>query len=82
MCGLFFHGNPGGNLNKHMKIKYRNPTLIEQMMEAIDTAKKPIEHIELTQKEFQSVFNSLDKTNSKNIITYFYRGIAIKVADE
>lgn len=65
-----------------MKIKYRKPTLIEQMNEAIETAKKPIDYFELTSSEFQSVFNSLDKTNSKNTTTYSYKGIAVKVQDE
>jgi len=65
-----------------MKIKYRKPTLVEQMNEAIETAKKPIECFELSSFEFQSVFNNLDKTNSKNTVTYSYKGIAIKVADE
>ena len=65
-----------------MKIKYRKPTLIEQMNEAIETAKQPIDYFELSNTEFQSVFNSLDKTNSKNNTTYSYKGITIKVADE
>ena len=65
-----------------MKIQYRKPTLIEQINEAIDSATKPIEVIELTQSEFQSVFNYLDKTNSKNTVAYSYKGIAIKVANE
>ena len=65
-----------------MKIKYRKPTLVEQMNEAIETAKKTIECFELSSFEFQSVFNNLDKTNSKNTVTYSYKGIAIKVADE
>ena len=65
-----------------MKIKYRKPTLIEQMNEAIETAMKPIDYFELTSSEFQSVFNSLDKTNSKNTVSYSYKGIAVKVQDE
>ena len=65
-----------------MKIKYREPTLIEQMNEAIETSTKPIDYFELTSSEFQSVFNSLDKTNSKNTTTYSYKGIAVKVQDE
>jgi len=82
MCGSYFHGKTGGNLNKHMKIQYRKPTLIEQMSEAIETAKQPIDYFELTQQEFQSVFNNLDKTNSKNTVSYSYKGIEIKVANE
>ena len=65
-----------------MKIKYRKPTLVEQMNEAIDTAKQPIEYFELSQTEFQSVFNNLDKTNSKNTVAYSYKGITIKVSNE
>lgn len=65
-----------------MKIKYRKATLIEQMNEAIAVAKQPIDYFELSQKEFQSVFNNLDKTNSKNTTTYSYKGIAVKVKDE
>jgi hypothetical protein len=65
-----------------MKIKYRKPTLVEQMNEAIDTATQPIDYFELTQQEFQSVFNNLDKTNSKNTVAYSYKGITIKVSNE
>jgi hypothetical protein len=65
-----------------MKIKYRKPTLIDQMNEAIATSKKPIDLFELSPTEFQSVFNNLDKTNSGSIIIYSYRGIAVKVTDE
>jgi hypothetical protein len=65
-----------------MKIRYRKPTLIEQMNDAIATSKKPIDYFELTQSEFQSVFSNLDKINAKNTVTYSYKGIAIKVADE
>jgi hypothetical protein len=65
-----------------MKIKYRKPSLIEQMNEAVATAKQPIDYFELTQTEFQSVFNHLDKTNTHNSVSYSYKGIAIKVTDE
>lgn len=65
-----------------MKIIYREHTLLEQMNEAIDTAKQPIDFFELNPKEFQVVFNYLDKTNSKNTVSYSYKGIAIRVADE
>jgi hypothetical protein len=65
-----------------MKIKYRKPTLVEQMNEAIDTAKQPIDYFELSQAEFQSVFNNLDKINSKNTVAYSYKGITIKVSNE
>ena len=65
-----------------MKIQYRKPDLIEQMLTAIETAKQPIETIILTQTEFQSIFTHLHKTNNKNITSYSFRGIPIKVADE
>ena len=65
-----------------MKIKYRKRTLIEQMTEAIVAAEKPIEYFELSQTEFQSVFNSLDKTKSGDTTTYSYKGIPVKVSDE
>jgi hypothetical protein len=65
-----------------MKILYRKPTLIEQIIETIETAKQPIEAIVLTEKEFQSVFNNLDKTKNLDAVTYSYKGITIKVADE
>lgn len=65
-----------------MKIQYRDPSLLEQMTEAIERAKRPIDHFELTQHEFQTVFNSLDKTKSGDKITYSYKGIAIKVNNE
>ena len=82
IVGLFFLGKICGNLNKHMKIKYRKPTLVEQMNEAIETATQPIDYFELSQTEFQSVFNNLDKTNSKNTVAYSYKGITIKVSNE
>ena len=65
-----------------MKIKYRKPTLVEQMNEAVVTGKQPIDFFELTQKEFQSVFNNLDKSKSGDKILYSYKGITIKVSDE
>lgn len=65
-----------------MKIKYRKPTLIEQMNEAVATAKQPIDFFELTQKEFQSVVNNLDKSKAGDKISYSYKGIYIKVLDE
>ena len=65
-----------------MKIKYRKPTLIEQMTEAINTAKRPIDYFEITQHEFQTAFSSLDKTKSGDTVTYSFKGIAIKVSNE
>ena len=65
-----------------MKIQYREPTLLEQMSEVIAGSNRPIDYFELTQSEFQSVFNNLDKTKSGNTTTYSYKGIKIKVSDE
>jgi len=65
-----------------MKIQYRKPTLIELMDEAIASADQPIDYIGLTQTEFQSVFNSLDKIKSDTTTTYSYKGIKIKVDNE
>ena len=65
-----------------MKIQYRKPSLIEQINEAINTAKQPIESIVLTSAEFNSVFSYLDKTKNKDTMSYTYKGISIKVSDE
>lgn len=65
-----------------MKIQYRKPTVIEQMVAAIADTKHPIDCFELTQSEFQSSANYLDKTKSGNTTTYSYKGIQIKVSDE
>lgn len=65
-----------------MKIQYREPTLIEQMAEIISVSKRPIDYFELTQTEFQTAFNNLDKTKSGNTTTYSYKGIPIKVTNE
>jgi hypothetical protein len=51
------------------------------MNDAIGASKKPIDSFELTQTEFQTVFNNLDKTNAKNTVTYSYKGIPIKVKE-
>lgn len=68
-----------------MKIQYRKPSLIEQMTEAISTAKQPIESIVLTQTEFQSVINYLDKSRHNDVTaptTYSFKGIPVKVSNE
>ena len=80
--GLSSLGKIGGGLNNLMKIQYRQPTLVEQMTEAIETAKKPIEAILLTQSEFDSVFGYLDKTKVKDTVSYTFKGIAVKVNNE
>lgn len=74
-----------------MKVIYREPTLIELMNEAIATAsaQQPIDCIELTQEEFNSVFGYLDRSQSTGLDRagekrmYSYKGIPIKkVRDE
>ena len=37
-----------------MKIHYREPTVLEQMADAIRDSKKPIDYIELTSEELNS----------------------------
>ena len=65
-----------------MKIKYRKPTLIEQMIEAIETSKKPIDYFELSSEELNANYSNFDRTIKNKVILYSYKGIAIKVADE
>ena len=69
-----------------MKIHYRKPNLVEQMNNAIAVSAepnaKPIDHFELNQHEFQTVFNSLDKIKSSDTVAYSFKGIAIKVNNE
>jgi len=65
-----------------MKIEYRKPSLIENMIEAIETTKRPIDAFVLTQSEFQSVYNHLHKAVNNNVTTYSFRGYSIKVTDE
>jgi hypothetical protein len=82
MYGSYFLGKNGGNLNKSMKIKYREPTLIEQMTEAIDTAKQPIDYFELSSDELNSNYSNFDRTIKNKVIHYSYKGVTIKVTDE
>jgi len=65
-----------------MKIYYRTPTVIEQMTEAIATAKQPIDYFELTSEELNSNYSNFDRTIKDKVIYYSYKGITIKVADE
>jgi cytochrome c peroxidase len=67
-----------------MKIHYREPTVLEQMNNAINVStevnKKPIEHFELTSEELNTFYSNFDRTTDKdNRIWYSYKGIAIKV---
>jgi hypothetical protein len=65
-----------------MKIKYRKPTLIEQMNEAIATSKKPIDCFELSGEELNSNYSNFDRTIINKVLHYSYKGITIKVTDE
>jgi hypothetical protein len=62
-----------------MKIHYREPTVLEQMNDAIRDSKKPIDYFELTSEELNSYYGNFDKTNSGVDITYSYKRIPIKV---
>jgi hypothetical protein len=62
-----------------MKIRYREPTLIEQMNEVIDTAKKPIDYFELSGEEFNANYSNFDRTIQDKVIHYSYKGIPIRV---
>lgn len=65
-----------------MKIQYRERTLVEQMTDAIASASQPIDYFELSQTEFQSVFNELNKIKSGNTVSYSFKGIQVKVVNE
>lgn len=65
-----------------MKIKYREPTLIEQMNEAIATVKQPIDYFELSGEELNANYSNFDRTIKNKVIHYSYKGIEIKVSDE
>ena len=62
-----------------MKIHYREPTVLEQMSDAIRDSKKPIDYFELTSEEINSNYSNFDRTIKDKIIYYSYKGIAIKV---
>jgi len=69
-----------------MKIHYRDPTVLEQMNNAINVSaesnRKPIDYFELTGQELDSHYSNFDKTAGKdNKISYSYKGIAIKVKE-
>jgi hypothetical protein len=62
-----------------MKIKYRKPTLLEQMNEAIATSKQPIDYFELSGEELNANYSNFDRTIKDKIIYYSYKGIPVKV---
>ena len=64
-----------------MKIHYREPTVLEQIADAIRDSKKPIDYIELTSEELNSYYSNFDRTIKDKIIYYSYRGIPVKVKE-
>ena len=62
-----------------MKIHYREPTLLEQMNDAIRDSKKPIDYFELDSNELNAYYSNLDRTNNDGSVVYSYKGIPIKV---
>jgi hypothetical protein len=64
-----------------MKIQYREPNLIEQMNEAINMAKQPIDYFELSSEEINANYSNFDRTIKDKIIYYSYKGIPVKVKE-
>ena len=67
-----------------MKIHYREPTVVEQMNNAINVSaeanRKPIDYFELTSEELNSNYSNFDRTVDKNNTTHYsYKGIPVKV---
>ena len=66
-----------------MKIHYREPTVLEQMNNAINVSaeanRKPIDYFELTSAEINANYSNFDRTIKDKIIYYSYKGIPIKV---
>jgi hypothetical protein len=66
-----------------MKIHYREPTVLEQMNNAINVSaeanRKPIDYFELTSEEINANYSNFDRTIKDKIIYYSYKGIPVKV---
>jgi hypothetical protein len=66
-----------------MKIHYREPTVVEQMNNAIKVSaeanRKPIDYFELTSEEINANYSNFDRTIKDKIIYYSYKGIPVKV---
>ena len=63
-----------------MKIHYREPTLLEQMNDAIRDSKKPIDYFELDSNELNTYYSNFDKTaQNDGTKHYSYKGVPIKV---
>ena len=64
-----------------MKIHYREPTVLEQIADAIRDSKQPIDYIELTSEELNANYSNFDRTIKDKIIYYSYKGIPVKVKE-
>ena len=69
-----------------MKIHYREPTVLEQMNNAIrvsnEANKKPIEYFELTRDEHNSNYSNFDRSSDRSgNVSYSYKGIPVKVKE-
>ena len=64
-----------------MKIHYREPTVLEQMADAIRDSKKPIDYFELTSEELNTNYSNFDRTIKDKIIYYSYKGVTVKVKE-
>jgi hypothetical protein len=68
-----------------MKIHYREPTVLEQMNNAINVSaeanRKPIDYFELTSEELNANYSNFDRTIKDKIIHYSYKGIPLKVKE-
>jgi subtilase family serine protease len=64
-----------------MKIYYREPTVLEQMANAIRDSKNPIDYFELTSEEINANYSNFDRTIKDKIIYYSYKGIPVKVKE-
>ena len=67
-----------------MKIHYREPTVLEQMNNAIKVSteanRKPIDYFELTGEELNSNYSNFDKNSDRgSSLVYSYKGIPVKV---
>ena len=67
-----------------MKIYYREPTVVEQMNNAIHVSaeanRKPIDYFELTSEELNSNYSNFNKSQQRDgTLQYSYKSIPIKV---
>jgi len=63
-----------------MKIHYREPNLIEQMLAAIADGKKHIDYFELSADEFNQNFSMFDKSKQHGgDVKYSFKRIPIRV---